>query len=83
MSLQDFKNSEIKYVYDNENKVYSVKVMFKGKPMILTMRVGKDVMDMTLTDMSGKEIEYIGQNKKQLAYRRDEKLASEYRQAAK
>lgn len=46
--------------------------------MILTMRVGEEVMDMTLTDMDGNEIEYIGQQKKQLAYRRDEKLAARY-----
>lgn len=76
MALKDFKNCDVKYAYDKNNKVYSVKVMFKGKPMILTMRVGQDIMDMTLTDMDGNEIEYIGQNKKQLAYRRSQSPTS-------
>ncbi len=78
MSLSDFKNCDVRYAYDKESKVYSVKVNFKGKPLILTLRVGKDLMDMTLTDSDGNEVEYLGQMKKQLAYRLHSQLASQY-----
>jgi len=78
MTLQHFKNCEVKYAFDNDKKIYSVKVLFNGKPMILTMRVGKDIMDMTLTDTNGNEIEYIGQQKKTLEYRRTEQQAALY-----
>ena len=61
MSLKDFKGCDVQYAYGKDSQVYSMKVNFKGKPMILTVRVGKDIMDMTLTDMNGKVMEYIGQ----------------------
>lgn len=81
MSLKDFKNCDVKYAYDNNNEVYSVKIMFRGKPMVLTMRVGKDIMDMTLTDINGRVIEYIGQKKKLLEFSQNPQLASQLKKA--
>ncbi len=79
MTLKDFKNCDVKYAYDNDNQIYSVKVIFKGKPMILTMRVGKEIMDMTLTDETGRSIEYIGQKKNRLQFSQNSELVGKFR----
>lgn len=77
MSLKDFKNCDVKYAYDKNNQIYSIKIMLEGKPAIVTIRAGKDLMDITVTNEQGKVVEYVGQKGKQLEYTRNEILAAD------
>ena len=79
MSLKDFKNCDVQYAYDKDTTIYSVKVVFKGKPMVLTIRVGKGLMDMTLTNKDGHIVEHIEQNGRAVTFDQDELLAKQLR----
>ncbi|MEK6981326.1 MAG: hypothetical protein AABX38_00210 [Candidatus Micrarchaeota archaeon] len=81
MSIKDFKNCDIHYAYNQDTKVYSISVMFKGKPAILTMRTGKEITDMTLTDKEGNIIEYLGQSKGKATFTQDKKLAEKFKKS--
>ncbi len=77
MSLKDFKDCDVKYAYDKDTQVYSIKIMLKGKPATVTIRAGKGLMDIAVTDNEGKIVEYVGQKGKKLEYNRNEKLAAD------
>lgn len=56
----------IQYVHDGskkeENLVYSIEVELNEKPLIITVRIGKEFMDATVTDKkTGKMLEYVAQ----------------------
>jgi hypothetical protein len=61
-SLKNFKGSSVQYAYDKQDQLYSVKVDLRGKPYILTLKVGPTSMDMMLTDVDGKVLEHASQS---------------------
>lgn len=51
-------------------QVYTMKVIFKGKPRILTVRVSNDSLELLLTDKGGQPIEYTVQKGRTLQFQR-------------
>jgi len=43
------------------DQIYSMEITLKGQPRVLTIRVSEKFMDIMLTDLKGKQIEYMRQ----------------------
>lgn len=56
-----FKNAKVRQGYDKEQQIYSVKVYLNDKPRIITMRVGKNFTELSLSDETGKVLEVMRQ----------------------
>lgn len=54
-----FKNCKVQYAYNQRQKIYSVKVTLDGRPRIMTVRVGEDFTELSLTDLDGKVLEVV------------------------
>jgi len=68
MTIKDFKGCKSQYAYDKDSQIYTMKVMFKGKPVIITVRIGKELTDLTVTDLEGNILEYMGQKGDKFQY---------------
>lgn len=80
LTPKDFKNSEVHYAYNKETDIYSVSVLFNNRPMILTVRAGKDTMDISLVDKrNGELVEYIGQSSNKITFQRNDLIAKQFR----
>ena len=51
-----FRNAKMQYEYDGEQRVYSVKVMLENRPRIITMRIGENFTELSISDLSGNPI---------------------------
>ena len=69
-SLKNFKGCSVKYAYDKENQVYSVRVDLQGRPYILTTKVGPKIVEMILTDLKGNLVEHAYQNGKDVVFKK-------------
>ena len=56
-----FKNCKVQYAYDQKQKIYSVKVMLDNRPRIITVRVGDDFTELSLSDQDGHLLEVVRQ----------------------
>lgn len=54
-----FKNCKVQYGYNQRQKIYSVKVTLDGRPRILTLRVGDDFSELSLSDLEGNVLEMV------------------------
>jgi len=52
-----FKNCKVQYGYNQRQKIYSIKVMLDNRPRIVTVRVGDDFTELSLSDKDGNVIE--------------------------
>ena len=57
---ENFSECGIKYAKDKEDGAYVVSVFLK-KPLIITLRVGHDDMELVLSDKKGKIREFVSQ----------------------
>lgn len=71
-SVKNFKGCSVKYAFNKEDQVYSVKVDLKGKPYVLTTKVGPKSVEMVLTDLSGNVIEHAYQNGKDIGFKKND-----------
>lgn len=55
------KGSKFEYAYDKDRKIYSVKVFLNKQPRILTMIVGNNYIEYSLTDKEGEVLEVLRQ----------------------
>lgn len=63
-----FKGCKVQYSFDNNEKVYSVKVFLEGKPRIMTLRVGADFTELSLADLNGKLLEILREKKGKVSF---------------
>ncbi len=66
---KNFKGCAVQYAYNEDDRIYSVKVNLKGQPYVLTVKVGKDSLEMMLTDSKGTLLEHAYQNGSQLGFK--------------
>ncbi|MBU0531868.1 hypothetical protein KKB44_00055 [Candidatus Micrarchaeota archaeon] len=52
-----FKNCKTQYAYNQRQKIYSVKVTLDGRPRIMTLRVGENFTELSLSDLNGNILE--------------------------
>ena len=57
-----FKNCKVEYGYNQRQKIYSVLVKLDGRPRIITVRVGEDFTELSLSDQNGKVLEVLRQD---------------------
>jgi hypothetical protein len=56
-----FKNAEIQYAYNQRQKIYSMKVMLDNRPRIITMRIGDNFTELSISDVKGAPLEILRQ----------------------
>lgn len=60
-----------------ENIIYSIEVDFNEKPLIITVRLGKDFMDATVSDKkTGEMLEYVMQQGSKAEYMRKHNMSA-------
>lgn len=69
-SLKNFKGCSVKYAYNKDDQVYSVKVDLKGRPYVLTTKVSPNGVEMILTDLEGNVVEHAYQNGKNVGFKK-------------
>lgn len=52
-----FENCKYQYAYNQRQKIYSAKVSLDNRPRILTLRIGQNFMELSLTDQDGNVLE--------------------------
>ncbi len=66
-----FKNADSQYAYDPARKVYSVKVMLDNRPRIVTLKLGEDFTELSVSDKNGNVLEVLRQEEgKGITFRR-------------
>jgi len=56
-----FKNAKMQYEFDGRERVYSVKVTLDNRPRIITMRIGENFTELSISDLGGNPIEILRQ----------------------
>jgi len=56
-----FKDAKSQYTYDERSKTYSVMVMLDNRPRIITLRLGQDFSEISVSDKRGKVLEVLRQ----------------------
>jgi hypothetical protein len=59
MKTDLFKNCRVQYAYNQRQKIYSVKVTLDGRPRIMTVRVGDNFTELSLSDLDGNVLEVV------------------------
>lgn len=68
MKKEFFENAKIQYAYDKEHKIYSMVVWLNKQPRILTFRVGKNLVEVSLADLNGNVLEVLSHENGHLKY---------------
>jgi len=68
MKKEFFENANIKFARDEKHEIYSMIVWLNKVPRILTFRIGKDIVEASLSDMKGNVLETLSHEGGELKY---------------
>jgi hypothetical protein len=56
-----FDNCKCQYAYNQRQRIYSTKVTLDNRPRVITLRIGENFMELSLSDLDGNILEMARQ----------------------